>query len=139
MNMVFGKKENKKYHDRKGAYVLPIKYNEIAVVQTKKGYFFLGGGIENNETDEECIKRECCEECGYTVSIDKMLCSAEAYTTHSKIGYFHPIQNYYLGSLCEKIKDPIEKDHKLVWISIDNIKGKMYSEIHNWVLEQIGR
>ncbi len=137
MHKIFGKKENQNYYDRIGAYIIPIKDNRIAVVETDKGLFFLGGGIENNETDTECIKRECLEECGYNVSIKEKLCSAEAYTTHAKIGYFHPIQTYYLGELLDMVQEPIELEHKLLWFSIEDIKGKMYAEMHNWVLEQV--
>ncbi len=139
MHKIFGKKENQNYYDRIGAYIIPIKDHQIAVVETDKGLFFLGGGIENNETDTECIKRECLEECGYNVSIKEKLCSAETYTTHAKIGYFHPIQTYYLGELLDKVQVPIEKEHKLLWFEINQIKGKMHAEMHNWVLEQISK
>ncbi len=137
MHKIFGEKENQNYHDRKGAYIIPIKDNQIAVVKTNKGLFFLGGGIENNETDTQCIKRECLEECGYNVAIKEKLCSAETYTTHAKIGYFHPIQTYYLGELLDKVQEPIEKEHQLLWFDINKIIDKMYAEMHNWVLEQI--
>lgn len=31
------------------------------------GYFLPGGEIGNNETHEECLKRECSEEIGYNI------------------------------------------------------------------------
>lgn len=56
---VFGVKENVKYLDRKGAYLIPFQNNQVGVVKTPKGYFLLGGGLEKGEYDTDCIKREC--------------------------------------------------------------------------------
>lgn len=133
---IFGKKEHVDYIHRRGAYLVPIKDNNVAVVQTPKGFFFLGGGIDDGETDEMCITRECMEETGYTVSVKEKMCSAEFYEKNPQIGYFHPIQTYYLGELVRQDQSPIEKDHKLVWINYENLKGKMHVDIQNWALEQ---
>lgn len=46
---VFGIKENVEYLDRKGAYIIPCRNTQIGVVQTVKGYFFLGGALESGE------------------------------------------------------------------------------------------
>ena len=39
MHRVFGTKKDEKYVDRKGAYIIPIRENEIGVVETPKGFF----------------------------------------------------------------------------------------------------
>lgn len=135
MHRIFGKKENVEYMDREGVYLIPVYGTKIGIVQIPKGLFLLGGGIENRETHQECIKRECIEEIGYTVSIGKKICSAETYCIHSKIGYFHPIQTYYYGHLLTKIQEPIEKDRKLIWREYKDIKGKLYAEMQNWAVE----
>lgn len=116
------------YYDRVGAYLICIENNKLAVIRDPQGYFLPGGGIDENESFEECVKRECLEETGYSVSVDKHICSAEAYLLHPKVGYFHPIQHYYSGSLIEKVCAPIETDHILEWISIDEIENKMHLE-----------
>ena len=136
MHRIFGIKENVQYIDRKGAYLIPINGEQVGVIQTPKGLFLLGGGIENGETDTLCIMRECMEETGYSVLISKKVCSAETYAKHPAIGYFHPIQTYYLGELIEQKQPPAESDHKLVWVNHSNLKGKMYVEMQNWALEQ---
>ena len=91
MHKVFGEKAPVPYYDRKGAYLIPVKDNKIAVIKTPKGLFFLGGGIENGETDEACIRRECLEESGVEVTIGEKIGSAETFTTHPRLGPFHPI------------------------------------------------
>ncbi len=136
MHKVFGTKENAEYFDREGAYLIPYRDNKIAVVLTPKGYFFLGGGLENGESHFDCIKRECLEEVGYSVLIEGKLCSAETYTTHPTIGHFHPIQTYYFGKLLIKEVSCTEKDHTLCWIEYEKLKGKMFSKMQNWALEE---
>lgn len=134
---VFGKKEHTIYTDRPGAYLIPLCDDLIGIVKTDKGYFLLGGGKEPGETDHECIIRECLEETGYQASVERYLGSAETYTIHSRIGYFHPIQAYYLGRLLEKKQQPVEQNHELLWYSYEEIKGKMFSEMQNWILDLV--
>lgn len=136
MHKIFGIKENNIYFDREGAYIIPIKENKIGIIKTPKGFFLLGGGTNTGETHIESIKRECLEEIGYAVKIKQKLCSAEAYINHPTIGYFHPIQTYYLGDILEKIQDPIENDHKLLWIEHKELSGKMFTEMQNWAIDQ---
>lgn len=136
MHKIFGQKENVKYVDREGAYLIPIRDNQVGIIKTPKGFFFIGGGIENDESHMECIKRECLEETGYNVSIKDKICSAETYCTHETIGYFHPIQTYYKGELISQISKPKENDHEFLWIQFNDIKGKMFTKMQNWALEQ---
>jgi len=133
---IFGKKKKAKYIDRKGAYIIPIFNNKIGVIKTPKGLFLIGGGINDNESDVDCIKRECLEEIGYEVNVKDKICSAEAFVEHSTIGHFHPIQTYYLGELTNKVKEPIEVDHTLVWIDYKELNGMMYSEMQNYAINE---
>ena len=135
MHKIFGEKFDGAYYTRAGAYIVPIKDGKVAVVKTPKGYFFIGGGYEGDETDAECIVRECMEETGYLAEISELICSAETYTFHNKVGLFHPVQVYYSGQLIKKIAEPREKDHNLEWCSLEQIKGKMFSGMQNWALE----
>ena len=137
MHRIFGIKGNHEYLDRKGAYFIPCCNNRVGVVQTPKGYFFLGGGLESGEEHLACIKRQCLEEVGYLPFVKGKLCSAEAYINHPTIGYFHPIQTYYFGKLLDKVSAPTETDHVLCWIEYEQLKGKMFVEMQNWALEQL--
>lgn len=135
MHKIFGEKHDIAYYDRRGAYIIPFQNDRFGVVQTPKGYFFIGGGIEKCETDCECIQRECLEETGYTALVGNFLCSAEAYVEHPIVKFFHPIQAYYTGELIQQVQAPIETDHKLVWMTYEQLKGNMFSEMQNWALD----
>lgn len=136
MHKVFGEKAPVPYYDRKGAYLIPVKDNKIAVIKTPKGLFFLGGGIENGETDEACIRRECLEESGVEVTIGEKICSAETFTTHPRLGPFHPIQTYYAGEILKQVQLPLEKDHTLLFGSFQELDGKLFAKMQNWALQE---
>lgn len=137
IHRVFGTKEAVRYSDREGAYLIPVRNNSIGVIRTHKGYFFIGGGLENGESHLKCIERECLEETGCLCRVKDKLCSAEAYERHPEIGYFHPIQTYYQGELLDKSAEPVEPNHTLCWIEYEQLKGKMFLEMQNWALEQL--
>lgn len=136
MHKVFGQKEQTAYIDRRGAYMVPIQNGQIGVVRTDKGFFLPGGGLDHDESDAACIERECMEETGYRVSVKDKIGSAETYYKAPEIGYFHPIQTYYTGELTEKVCEPTEEDHRLVWIKYEDLRGRMYMEMQNWAIEE---
>lgn len=136
MHRIFGVKESAVYLDREGAYLVPVRQHQVGVVQTPKGYFLLGGGLEKGESHRACIHRECLEEAGLSVRVGRPVCSAETYAVHPQLGYFHPIQTYYLGDVLCETAVPTEADHHFRWIEYAELKGSMAVEMQNWALEQ---
>ena len=135
MHKIFGIEEKAEYYTRKGAYLIPIKDGKIAVAETPKGFFLLGGGIEPGESEPEAIVRECMEEVGCIATVDRLYATAEAYTVHPRKAFFHPVQSYYLGSISVPVCTPKEDDHKLLWLSFDEIYGRMFSQMQNWAIK----
>ncbi|MBO4493019.1 MAG: NUDIX domain-containing protein [Ruminococcus sp.] len=135
MHKVFGIKDAVEYVDREGAYLILVRDNMIGIVRTPKGYFFVGGGIDNGESHIDCIERECIEETGYMVSVKEKICSAETYCFHGEIGFFHPIQTYYTGEMLTEVSVPAEKDHEFLWAEYSEIKGRMFWQMQNWALD----
>ena len=131
----FGTKEKADYYDREGAYVIPIKDNKVCIVKTPKGYFLIGGGMDAGESETDCIIRECLEETGCNVIIKEKIASAETFCKHPKVKFFHPIQHYYIGELSNKMQEPIESDHELEWVNINEIKGKMFAPMQEWAIQ----
>jgi 8-oxo-dGTP diphosphatase len=133
VDKIFGERlVDKTYYDRVGAYLICLKEDKVAVVKTPKGYFLIGGGLEDNENHIDCIKREVLEETGFSPKVDSYICSAEVYGLHKKLKYFHPIQYYYYGELLNKIVNPVELDHVLQWITTEDIETKMYVKAQGW-------
>ena len=126
---------DKKYIDRPGAYLIAAEHGKIAVIQTGKGLFLPGGGIECGESDAECIRREVLEETGFTAEVGAFLCSAESYTMHDILGAFHPIQFYYIGRIVNRIREPKEADHRLLWLLPEEVRDNLYPEMQNWAVE----
>lgn len=118
------------YRERIGAYALIVNPdNEIALVRRDNNYFLPGGGVEEDETYEECLKRECSEELGYNIEVAQYVGKLSHYTKAIRreeylklVGHVH-IANL-LNSNCLKI----EEDHELVWVPIREAAEKMQEE-----------
>lgn len=135
-HMIFGKKEeNVSYRDRHGAYLIAIQNGGVALIRTPKGLFLPGGGKEANETDAETIVRECLEETGCIAVVEQLVCTAETYMVHPEIGYFHPVQHYYVGQLSNPIQEPQNSDHCLEWGILELTKGNLFVSMQNWALD----
>ena len=132
----FGKQlPEEAYLDRPGAYLIAVQNGKLAVIRTPKGLFLPGGGLEMGESDKDCIRREMIEETGLEAEIGGFLCAAEGYTMHEKLGLFHPIHYYYYGRIGDKICKPKEKGHNVLFLSPEQVRTKLYSEMQNWAVE----
>jgi len=130
--------ENKQYRNREGVYAIIFNNdNKVATVKTLNGNFLIGGGIENEETHQECLKRECLEETGFNIDIKEFICKADTYKYADLLNcYFHPIGYFYFAELKDKVEEPKETDHQFEWISIEELKDKMYLEHQRWAINQ---
>ena len=141
----FGSKQpNTVYKERIGAYGIGFdKDRKIPAVMThlsngQEGYFLLGGGIDNGEKHVDCIIRECLEEAGLSVIPKDFICKGDYYqfieqtkTNFCGIGYF-----YYM-EINEVVTEPTEPDHFLVWLTIDEIRKKLFLPHQIWAVEQV--
>ena len=99
------------YLDRPGAYLVAIEDGTLHVIRRNDGKYFLpGGGLEEQESHEACILRECIEETGYDVAVEDFVTSADQYFTHPSLGGLHLIQYYYSGTFIEQLTEPKEQN-----------------------------
>ena len=137
-HFAFGERDrDTDYWDRSGAYLLAVQDGKMAVVRTKRGYFLPGGGLEDGESDADCIRREVLEETGRAAEVGAFLCSADHYTTHDTKGPFHPIQSYYTGTIGDPVAPPQEPDIQYLWLPLEEVRGKFYSVMQNRALEAL--
>lgn len=137
---VFGVKlEGIQYRERIGVYGIVLnEEGYIAVIRTPRGYFLPGGGIEANENHEQCIKREFKEEIGYDINVKRFIGKASAYRYAEGLkDYYHMTGFYYIVELMDKIAEPIEEDHELLWMKPKETSEALYLEHQAWAIEEI--
>ena len=99
-------------------------------------YFFLGGGLEKNESIEETLKREIIEETGYSLKNVKLFDRINAWCYSDKYGYLDVEATIYIAKFDKKIIEPIEKDHRVLWVSPIEYKDKLYHEYQRYILNK---
>ena len=126
------------YIDRPGAYaIIQDRSNAIALVKTQQGYLLPGGGVEPNEDFESALQREIMEELGYQSRIAEKVCTAVQYLySESEREYFRKVGHFFVATLAEKVSEPIEMDHELVWCSPAESLKKLAQEFQVWAVRQ---
>lgn len=104
----------------------------------KRVIFLLGGGIENNENHTDCIIRETLEEAGLSVTPKEFVCKGDYYhfIEETKTD-FHGIGYFYYMEIGDIVSEPTEPDHYLVWLTLDEIKKKLFLPHQIWAVEQV--
>lgn len=118
------------YVEREGVYGIHFDDDlKVAVIKVGDDYFLPGGGIEQEESKIECLKREFIEETGMHIEVIEFVRKMIQYHLSKNTGeYYKLIGNFYLVRMQKKIADVIEPDHELVWIHIDNARETMLLE-----------
>ena len=138
MKYVGEKDNNIEYRKRPGAYSIIIRKedNKIGIVTDGQDYFYLGGGIENEETQIEALNRELIEESGYTIKNIKKFDEVGSYIFADEKGYLEVQAYVYISEFDTKVAEPIEKDHKVLWVNPNDYVGKMYREWQEYILKE---
>jgi len=102
-------------------------------------YDLPGGGQNQYETLEEAVKRECLEESGYTVVVDRLAAIYEEISMHEGFrieyeSYAHKVHFIFICRLTnEPIKPLAEKDLDMlesIWIEIADMRNMpLYPQI----------
>lgn len=124
------------YRHRPSAYGIAFdgKGRAAVVYCERKGFFLLGGGMDPGESEEECIRREALEETGYAVTVGEKVCIGEEYTTDLKGRPFHPVGHIYLIRMGEKVREPVESDHILTWLPVEEFQRTTFLRYQAWAM-----
>lgn len=138
MKYINNKEENQRYKKRPGSYVIITRKSDhkIGIVTDGIENFYLGGGIEKNETKLEALKRELLEEVGYTIKNIQEFDQIGSFIFAGEYGYLEVIANVYTAEFDRKVTEPIEKDHVVLWIKPEDYIGKMCREWQEYILKE---
>lgn len=128
------------YKLRKGAYAVLFRDSskcELGLIQSNDHYFLLGGGIEEGESPEECLRREALEEIGYAIiQINQYIGEAEQFFISRKDAPLLSDGFFYTACFLRKVQQPIENDHFLKWIDARAYKSMLFHEHQAWAVGQ---
>lgn len=126
--MIFGNKElSENAITRSGAYAILKTDNKAGIIKNDLGYFLIGGGHEEGETDRECLVREALEETGYNLEVGEYLEEISEYVYVPEWDKtFCKVMRVYKAQLMERVSEKTEKDHELIWVDLNFAIEKMY-------------
>ena len=126
-----------KYIDREAVYGLLLKKGKIAVVETPRGYFLPGGGIEQNESHEECLRREIIEEVGIEVKLDEYIGKSVLFDKSPRDNvYYNMYGSFYLVNEVNRLPK-LEDDYEMVWMSLEEAKSKLKLIHQIWAVNEL--
>ena len=128
-------------YDRPGAYaVIEDDAGLIAVIETGRGWFLPGGGMDAGETAVEALQREMLEETGYEVLvIAEIGARIEVVYAADEDTHYRIRSHFYQAHLAAKIADGAEPDHRLVWLARDDALDRLTRPSQAWAVERVGQ
>jgi len=126
------------YQERVGVYGIVCNADGFIVAKVNDGYFLVGGGLEEEESHHECLRREFLEEIGYTIEICEYLgVNHEYHQSFRSKTHYELIGHCYIVKLIKRIGQG-EADHKLVSLKASEI-DRMTLEYQSQVMKQVVR
>ena len=106
------------------------------MTEKRKEIYLTGGGIENGESDEECLKREFIEEAGLEITKVKKLCDIDCFWYTRDKKNMESLTHIYIVKTAEHINLPLEKESKLIKMSLHEAKAVLELPYQKRALEE---
>jgi 8-oxo-dGTP diphosphatase len=114
-------------------------HRRLAVVQVGERFFLPGGGSIPGEFPEDTLKREIREETGREIHHHQKIGEAVSYLFASgEENYYQNHGHYYSASLGKKIVEPVESDHILTWLEIQDAEQAL-PPAQGWAVDKANR
>lgn len=121
--IIIGEKlEDKKYDFRETCFGICVKDDKMLLVKKKGQYSFIGGGIEENETHEQCLKREFIEESGYEILKMEPLATIDCFWLAAGKWPLESLANFYIVEVGKKVCEPTEEGHIVEEIKTEEVE-----------------
>ena len=119
------KKKQVKYDFRETCFGIVIKDNEFYVTEKDGEISLIGGGIDNDETHEETLRREFIEEAGLKIKEIIPFVTIDCYWHTRDDHEMNSLANFYIVKVEDDILEPTENVSRLVLVSKDEIMSKL--------------
>ncbi len=133
--ITIGEKFNSKFDFRETCFGICCDNSKILLVKKKNQYSLVGGGIEDGETMEDCLKREFLEEAGLKITnIKPLVCvdcfwlAAGKYPMESKANIFEIDVDLLTQTY------PLEEGHTPEWVDIEKAQDLLPLPYHKEAL-----
>ena len=137
----FGRPDaGRSYPDRPAAFAVVERDGLIALVrvtfESGGGRTDLpGGGLDPGETPEQAAARECGEEAGLEIAVERLVTHADHYFVNER-GEAHNTRGAFFAARCvrEAPELKVEHDHALVWAEPCAALLELDRDAHAWAL-----
>lgn len=127
--------EDKKYDFRETCFGICLKGDKMLLVKKKGQYSFIGGGVEEGETHQECLKREFIEESGYKLLNIEPFVIIDCFWLAAGKWPLESLANFFVVELGEKISEPTEEGHVVEEVPIEEVEKLLPLPYHKKALE----
>ena len=119
--ITLGKKFDGKFGFRETCFGIYEKENKILLVKKDNQYSLVGGGIDNDETKEQCLRREFLEETGYSITNINPLIIIDCFWLAGNKYPLESLANIFVVDIDTNNKiDALEKDiHEVEFVDTD--------------------
>ncbi len=133
-----GKLPGRVYVPRPSAYGLIYDASGcLAVLQTPRGGFLPGGGIEAGESPEDALRREVREECSFAIEVGRPLGAAAEY--RDTPGHAFAIRKdclFFAARVVGAGGAATEPGHTLHWLSPAEAETRLAHGSQKWIVRQ---
>lgn len=121
--IIIGEKlENTKYDFRETCFGIYLQDGKMLLVKKNNQFSFIGGGIEEGETHEECLKREFIEESGYELLNIKPFVTIDCFWLAGGKWPLESLANFYIVEIGQKVCEPTEEGHISQSVKLENVE-----------------
>ena len=134
--ITIGEEFKGKYDFRETCFGIVKNDNKLLLVNKKNRYSSVGGGIEEGESFEECLRREFIEESGYSITSVKGLVRIDCYwLAAGKYPMLSRVNVFEVDVDLNNVGSPTEDGCFSKWVNIDEASELLPLPYHKKALD----
>lgn len=134
--ITIGEEFKGKYDFRETCFGIVKNDNKLLLVNKKNQYSLVGGGIEEGESFEECLRREFIEESGYSITSVKDLVRIDCYwLAAGKYPMLSRVNVFEVDVDLNNVESPTEDGCFSKWVNIDEASELLPLPYHKKALD----